>query len=121
MAMRGKVGAFCQVLLLAASVSALSTGIVHAQQANDLDALNEQILNNPTDVDLNLRYAAAAEAAGKPLDDLSLAELQAVDPRITEAALACLSVESSVASRTSAGGTAPERVREAIAAARSAR
>jgi argininosuccinate lyase len=66
------------------------------------------------------RAVATAEAAGKPLDELTLAELQQVDPRITEPALACLSVESSVASRTSAGGTAPQRVREAIAAARSA-
>ncbi len=66
------------------------------------------------------RAVAAAELAGKPLDDLTLAELQAVDLRIIEPALACLSVESSVASRTSAGGTAPVRVREAIAAARSA-
>ena len=65
------------------------------------------------------RAVAAAEAAGKPLDDLTLAELQAVDPRVTQVALACLSVESSVASRTSSGGTAPVRVREAIAAARS--
>ncbi len=64
---------------------------------------------------------AAAESQGKPLDDLTLAELKAVDPRITQAALACLSVESSVASRTSAGGTAPVRVRQAIAAARSAK
>ncbi len=67
------------------------------------------------------RAVAVAELADKPLDDLTLAELQAVDPRITQAALACLSVESSVASRTSAGGTAPVRVREAIAAARSAK
>ena len=66
------------------------------------------------------RAVAAAEAHGQPLDGLTLADLQAVDPRITEAALACLSVESSVASRTSAGGTAPKRVREAIAAARGA-
>ena len=67
------------------------------------------------------RAVAAAEAHGKPLDDLTLAELQAVDSRIAEPAIACLSVESSVASRTSAGGTAPARVREAIAAARSAK
>ena len=66
------------------------------------------------------RAVAAAEAAGKPLDDLSLADLQAVDPRITSAALACLSVEASIAARTSAGGTAPDRVRQAIAAARGA-
>ena len=64
------------------------------------------------------RAVAAAEAAGKALDELSLAQLQEVDPRITEAALPRLSVEASVASRTSAGGTAPAQVRQAIAAAR---
>ena len=67
------------------------------------------------------RAVAVAEALGKSLDDLTLAELQAVDQRVTDAAIACLSVESSVASRTSAGGTAPARVRDAIAAARSAK
>lgn len=61
---------------------------------------------------------AAAEAAGKALDELSLKELQAIDPRIGAGVLPRLSVEASVASRRSAGGTAPERVREAIAAAR---
>ena len=64
---------------------------------------------------------AAAEARGVSLDDLSLAELRAVDPRIGEGALEHLSVETSVAARRSAGGTAPDRVREAIAAARRAR
>ncbi|MCA1652760.1 MAG: argininosuccinate lyase [Sphingomicrobium sp.] len=67
------------------------------------------------------RAVVAAEQAGKPLDGLSLAQLQAIDGRITKHALSCLSVEASVASRTSAGGTAPARVREAIAAARAAR
>jgi argininosuccinate lyase len=62
---------------------------------------------------------AAAEAAGKALDELTIEELRGVDPRIDERALARLSVEASVAARRSAGGTAPERVREAIAAARS--
>ncbi len=67
------------------------------------------------------RAVAAAEGAGKALDDLTLEELQAVDPRIDARVLPKLSVESSVASRTSAGGTAPLRVAEAIAAARAAR
>jgi argininosuccinate lyase len=65
------------------------------------------------------RAVAAAEAAGKALDQLSLDELRAVDPRIDERVLPRLSVEASVAARRSAGGTAPERVRQAIAAARS--
>jgi argininosuccinate lyase len=64
------------------------------------------------------RAVAAAEAAGKALDELSLDELRGIDPRIGEDALQRLSVEASVAARQSAGGTAPERVREAIAAAR---
>ncbi len=67
------------------------------------------------------RAVVAAEAEGKALDELSLAELQAIDPRIGEEALQRLSVEASVASRRSAGGTAPDRVAEAIAAARAAR
>jgi len=67
------------------------------------------------------RAVAAAEAKGVTLDDLNLADLQTIDSRITDDALAILSVEASVASRRSAGGTAPERVAEAIAAARAAR
>ena len=67
------------------------------------------------------RAVAAAESAGKALDELTLEELQAVDPRIDARVLPKLSVESSVAARTSAGGTAPLRVAEAIAAARAAR
>ena len=61
---------------------------------------------------------AAAEAAGKSLDELTIDELKAVDPRIDAGVMPRLSVESSVASRRSAGGTAPEQVGKAIAAAR---
>jgi argininosuccinate lyase len=49
------------------------------------------------------------------LADLPLAEFQKVEPRITEAARALLTVEQSAASRASYGGTAPERVREQVA------
>ncbi|MBC7954162.1 MAG: argininosuccinate lyase [Rhodospirillaceae bacterium] len=59
-----------------------------------------------------------AEDKGCDLPDLSLDEMRQVEPGITEDARAVLSVASSVASRTSFGGTAPERVREAAAAAR---
>jgi len=59
-----------------------------------------------------------AEAKGCALADLPLAELQAVEPAITAAVYEVLAVEHSVASRTSLGGTAPIRVREAVAAAR---
>src|SRR5688572_12751739 len=66
------------------------------------------------------RAVAIAEVAGKALDELSLAELQAIDPRIGEGAMPGLSVEAAVKARRSAGGTAPDRVAEAIAAARAA-
>ena len=64
------------------------------------------------------RAVAAAEAAGKSLDEMTLDELKSVDARIDARVLPQLSVEASVAARRSAGGTAPERVREAIEAAR---
>ena len=64
------------------------------------------------------RAVAFAETQRKSLDELSLDELKSIDGRIDERVLPHLSVEASVASRRSAGGTAPERVREAIAAAR---
>ncbi|MGE5515606.1 MAG: argininosuccinate lyase [Bacteroidota bacterium] len=59
-----------------------------------------------------------AEDKGCDLPDLSLDEMRQVEPGITEAAQAVLSVASSVASRTSFGGTAPANVRAAVAAAR---
>jgi argininosuccinate lyase len=59
-----------------------------------------------------------AEAMGCTLAELPLSELQAVEPAITPAVYEVLAVERSVASRTSFGGTAPGRVREAAAAAR---
>ena len=66
------------------------------------------------------RAVRMAEEQGVALDGLGLAELQAIDGRIDESVYAVLGVDSSVASRTSYGGTAPERVREQIAAAKAA-
>jgi len=58
------------------------------------------------------RIVAAAASQGLPLQELPLADMQAVNPRISEAVYAVLSVESSVKSRTSFGGTAPQNVRK---------
>ena len=62
----------------------------------------------------------AAEATGCDLAELPVDVAQGIDARLDAGALAMLTVEASVASRTSHGGTAPVRVREAIAAAREA-
>ncbi len=59
---------------------------------------------------------AMAESRGVDLPDLSLADMQSVNPAITEGIFAVLGTQNSVASRTSYGGTAPARVREQIAA-----
>jgi argininosuccinate lyase len=56
-----------------------------------------------------------AEALGVTLDRLPLAEMQAVDPDITEDVYKVLSLEASVNSRMSLGGTAPPRVKEQLA------
>jgi len=64
------------------------------------------------------RAVRRAEELGCGLEDLSDAELAALDPRLDPRVREVLGVDRSVASRTSFGGTAPVRVREAIAAAR---
>ncbi|WP_293700056.1 MULTISPECIES: argininosuccinate lyase [unclassified Sphingopyxis] len=61
-----------------------------------------------------------AEELGVELSALPAADAAAIHPAVTSDVLAALTVEASVASRTSYGGTAPERVRLAIAAARAA-
>jgi argininosuccinate lyase len=60
-----------------------------------------------------------AEDKGCDLQDLSLAEMQGIEAGITEQARAVLAVESSVASRTSFGGTAPANVLAQVVAAKS--
>ena len=62
MTRRGRMADFCRTLLLAASFTALSATLAHPQ---DLADLNDQILQNPQDAELNLRYARAAEEAGQ--------------------------------------------------------
>ncbi len=52
-----------------------------------------------------------AEERGLALDAVPLSEMQAIEPRITSAVFGVLSVENSVASRRSFGGTATENVR----------
>ena len=56
---------------------------------------------------------ALAEKNGCDLAELALGDMQNVDARITDDVYSVLSVENSVASRTSFGGTAPENVRAA--------
>jgi argininosuccinate lyase len=64
------------------------------------------------------RAVKTAEERGCDLADLPLDVLCEIDARIDERVFDVLSVEASVRSRTSQGGTAPARVREQIAAAK---
>ncbi|MEM6475284.1 MAG: argininosuccinate lyase [Pseudomonadota bacterium] len=59
-----------------------------------------------------------AEQTGCALDELPLADLQAIDARINEGVFKALSVDASVAARASYGGTAPEQVRMQVSRAR---
>ena len=56
------------------------------------------------------RLVAMAEAKGADLADLTLEEMRGVEARITEDVFSVLTVDASVASRTSLGGTAPANV-----------
>ncbi len=64
------------------------------------------------------RAVKLAEERGIALDALPIDDLKAIDARIDERVYGVLSVDASVASRTSFGGTAPDNVRAAIRAAR---
>lgn len=59
-----------------------------------------------------------AESRNIALEDVPLTEMQEIKPEINSGVLGILSVRQSVESRTSQGGTAPKRVREAIDEAR---
>src|ERR1700691_2097503 len=56
------------------------------------------------------RIVAKAASDGVALHELPLKAMQAIEPKITKDALSVLSVEASVKSRTSFGGTAPKNV-----------
>ncbi|OOY03835.1 argininosuccinate lyase [Thioclava sp. ES.031] len=58
---------------------------------------------------------AMAEEKGCDLPDLSLEQMQSINPAITESVFDVLGVHNSVASRQSYGGTAPDQVRAQIA------
>jgi len=56
------------------------------------------------------RIVVLAETRNCRLDELSLAEMQSVEPKLTRAIFEVLKPESAVKSRTSLGGTAPKNV-----------
>jgi len=57
---------------------------------------------------------AKCERAGVTLDKLPLGEMQAIEPGITGEVFAVLSLEASVQSRMSLGGTSPARIKEQL-------
>ena len=60
------------------------------------------------------RLVAMAEAENKELQELTLEQMKSVHKAITDQVRDVLGAETSVRSRTSFGGTAPERVREQV-------
>ena len=65
------------------------------------------------------RAVKLAEEKGLALAALPLADLQAINPAINDSVFSVLTVDASVASRMSHGGTAPAQVRARIADAKS--
>jgi argininosuccinate lyase len=57
------------------------------------------------------RIVAKAASEGVPLHALTLEQMRTIEPRVTKDVFAVLSVENSVKSRISYGGTAPKNVR----------
>ncbi len=67
------------------------------------------------------RIVKLAEEKGCGLEEVSLSDLQAIEPGISADVFGVLTVEKSVNSRTSFGGTAPANVRQAVETARGAK
>ena len=88
--------------------------------ATDLADWLTQVLNIPFRESHHItgKIVKLAEGKGVGLADLSLAEMQAAEPRITKEIFSVLTPEASAASRTSFGGTAPDNVRKQAEAAR---
>ena len=64
------------------------------------------------------RMVGMADAQGVSLTQLTLPEMQSIEPRVTNEVYDILELTASVASRTSEGSTAPKNVRWAVAEAR---
>ena len=60
------------------------------------------------------RIVKLAEDKNLRLDELSLRDMQTIEPRLTEDVFSVLSVQNSVKSRVSHGGTAPDNVLKAV-------
>jgi argininosuccinate lyase len=123
--------------LLALSIAAM-TGMVESCEfvAPRLRQAAEQGFSTATDLadwlvrvaDIPFREAhhitgtavKLAEREGVALDKLPIEALKAIDERIDERVYGALSVDASVASRASHGGTAPDQVRARIAEAKAA-
>lgn len=67
---------------------------------------------------ITARIVKLASDKGKDLEELPLADMRAIEPKISQDVFNVLSVENSVRSRVSYGGTAPENVRKMVAEAR---
>ncbi|MDZ4167303.1 MAG: argininosuccinate lyase [Coriobacteriia bacterium] len=66
------------------------------------------------------KLVLACERDGRTLQELSLAELRAASPAFEDDALGAVDIDAVVARRDTAGGTAPGRVAEQLAAAHAA-
>ena len=86
-----------------------SDNTVQAWNPDHMDNDVEQMKYNPTG-----SLVAMAESKGRDLPDLSLEDMQSVHDDITDDVYSVLTVENSVNSRKSYGGTAPDQVRAQI-------
>src|SRR5215218_6386551 len=105
---------------------------VRLREARARDAASAGYMNATEMADYHVRrgqpFREAHEAAGRmvlhalskglELHELELEELQEFSPLVSGDVYEALSLEQTLATKSQAGGTAPERVREALAAAR---
>ena len=119
-------------VLLPAFTGMIATLTFHADRMAELAPQGFSLATDLAEwlVRQNVPFRQAHEVAGAAvqyceqrsigLEDLSDADMAAIDPRLTPAVRAVLTVTGSLASRDGRGGTAPVRVREQLAQVRQA-
>jgi argininosuccinate lyase len=98
---------------------AAAAGVAYANATDLADWLVRELKMPFRDAHhVTARLVKLATAKNKPLEALSLKDMQSVEPRIRKEAFAVLSTLDSVKSRKSFGGTAPDNVKKAVAQAK---
>ncbi len=96
-----------------------SAGVAYATATDLADFLVRELKIPFRDAHhITAKIVKLASDKGKDLEQLSLKDMQTIEKKISQKVFSVLSVENSVKTRTSYGGTAPDNVKKAVTEAK---